>query len=81
MRRYLEDLVSSFGRRITQRSAKLSPKEIEVCGMLKGGLSSKEISEFLNVSRQTIDTHRKNIRKKLGLSKKKVNLTSFLQKL
>jgi len=81
LRHGLEDLTSSFGRKITERSAKLSPREIEICSIIKGGLPSKEISELLKVSYQTVDKHRRNIRKKLGISKKKVNLTSFLQKL
>lgn len=78
---HLKELTSSFGRKITQRSAGLTPREIEICDMIKGGLRSKEISELLNVSSQTIDKHRRNIRKKLSISKKEVNLTSFLQKL
>ena len=78
---HLKELTSSFGRKITQRSTRLSSREIEICDLIKGGLSSKEISELLNVSYQTIDKHRRNIRKKLAIAKKKVNLTSFLQKL
>jgi len=81
LRRHLEELTSLFGRNITKKSANLSPREIELCGMIKGGLSSKEISKLLNVSYKTIDKHRRNIRKKLGISKKKLNLTSFLQKI
>lgn len=77
----LGQLVSSFGRKITDSKARLSPREIELCGLLKDGLTSKEISELLKVSYKTIDKHRRNIRKKLGISKKKVNLTSFLTKL
>jgi PAS domain S-box-containing protein len=78
---HLKELTSSFGCTITQRSARLTSREIEICGMIKGGLESKEISELLNVSYQTIDKHRRHIRKKLGISGKKINLTSFLQNL
>jgi len=77
----LKQLVSSFGRQITQGSSRLSPREIEICGMIKGGLSSKDVSELLNISCQTTEKHRKNIRKKLGLSNKKSNLAAYLQKL
>lgn len=78
---HLKELASSFGRKITDKSTRLSPKELELCNLLKGGLSSKEISELLNISSMTVDKHRRNVRKKLGISNKKVNLTSYLQKL
>lgn len=79
LKHHLKSLSSSFGRKITQKSAKLTSREIEICTMIKGGLASKDISELLNVSSQTIEKHRKNIRKKLGLSNKKTNLFSYLQ--
>ena len=78
---HLEKLASPFGREIVRKSVKLTPREIEICSMLRGNLSSKEISQLLTLSPQTIDKHRKNIRKKLGISKKKVNLISYLQKI
>lgn len=78
---HLKELVSSFGRKITQRTMRLTPREIEICNMVKGGLTTKNLSELLNISCQTIEKHRKNIRKKLGLANKKANLTSYLQKI
>ncbi|HTZ11306.1 MAG TPA: PAS domain S-box protein [Candidatus Margulisiibacteriota bacterium] len=77
---HLRGLTSSFGRKITQRSLGLSLREIEICDKIKSGLASKDIAELLNVSCQTIAKHRKNVRKKLGLSNKKINLASYLQK-
>lgn len=77
----LMTLVSSFGRRLIEKNIKLTPKEIEVCNMIKSGLTTKEIAGLLDASPMTIDKHRNNIRKKLGLAKKDINLTSFLQSL
>ena len=77
---HLEELTSSFGRKITRKSIKLTPREIEICSMVKGGLTSKEISNLLNVSRQTVEKHRKNIRRKLKITNKSINLSSFLHK-
>ncbi|MDP8213548.1 MAG: PAS domain S-box protein [Candidatus Zapsychrus exili] len=77
----LNDLVSSFGRKITHLNTRLTPREIELCGMIKSNLSSKEISQVLNLSLGTIVKHRQNIRKKLNISNKKENLSSFLQNL
>lgn len=61
------------------RLRKLSLREREICEMVRGGLSSKEISDLLRVSRQTVDAHRRSIRKKLGLTNKGGGLVSFLQ--
>ncbi|MFH1504359.1 MAG: helix-turn-helix transcriptional regulator [Candidatus Omnitrophota bacterium] len=78
---YLKELTSSFGCKITHKSNKLTPREIEICNMLRGGLTTKELSGLLNISIQTVERHRKSIRKKLGISHKAVNLTSHLQNL
>lgn len=58
---------------------KFSPKEWEVCDLIREGYSSKEISHLLNISPLTVSKHRNRIRKKLGLSKKAANLVTFLK--
>ena len=78
---HLEELTSSFGRKITEKSVKLTSREIEICSMVKAGLTSKEISDLLNISYQTVEKHRRNIRHKVGISNKDINLTSFLHTL
>ncbi len=77
----LKDLTSSFGTRLTDKSAKLTSKEIEICNMVKNGLSSKEIASLLNTSLLTIEKHRSNIRNKLGIVNKKISLSSILKTL
>ncbi|MEZ5360745.1 MAG: LuxR C-terminal-related transcriptional regulator [Candidatus Zixiibacteriota bacterium] len=57
----------------------LTPREIEICQMVKGGFSSKEIGGFINCSEATVRQHRRNIRKKLGIKRKRVNLATYLQ--
>ncbi len=57
---------------------KLSPREIEICNMIKKNLSNKEIADLLYISSLTVERHRHNIRKKLGIAKKKMNLCSYL---
>jgi len=79
LKTHLEELVSSFGRKIRGKRLNLTPREIEICDMIKGKLASKEISSLLNISSQTVEKHRKNIRRKIGIRKKDINLTSFLQ--
>jgi PAS domain S-box-containing protein len=76
----LKGLVSGFGLKISHENLKLSPREVEISNMIKSGFKTKEISGALNISQQTVDRHRNNIRKKLGIVKKEINLVSFLQK-
>ena len=78
---HINDLTSSFSSGITNRSMKLTTKEIEICNMVKAGLSNKDISRLQNISRETVEGHRKRIRQKLGLTGKKINLTSYLQRI
>jgi DNA-binding NarL/FixJ family response regulator len=46
----------------------LSEREIEIVRQIKQGLSSKQISKHLNISVYTVDTHRKNICRKLHIT-------------
>ncbi|MCG8335924.1 MAG: PAS domain S-box protein [Proteobacteria bacterium] len=57
---------------------KLSPSELKVCQFVQAGVATKEIAETLGLSIDTIQTHRKNIRKKLGLQGRDVNLFTYL---
>lgn len=75
----LNELTSPFGKTISRKMLKLTPKEIAVCNMIKTGLDSKEIASLLNLSHKTVETHRKNIRKKLGIASSQQNLNTFLQ--
>ncbi|MCM8813175.1 MAG: response regulator [Candidatus Omnitrophica bacterium] len=77
----LRNLVSTFGRSVTQERLRLSPRELEICDMIRKGLSSKEIAEMLNVSQKTVDRHRNNIREKLGLVRQDTNLTAYLKQM
>lgn len=81
MEKNVRGLASSFGRKISQASLKLTPREIEICNMIKHGLSNKELAEVSHISVHTIETHRDNIRRKFNLKKKKINLATFLQSL
>ncbi|MGO3889416.1 MAG: response regulator transcription factor [Paenalcaligenes sp.] len=46
----------------------LSPREAEIVGLILKGYSSKEISEKLKISTETVKTHRKNAYQKLEIS-------------
>ncbi len=81
LRKNLEELTSSFGTRLADKKAGLTSKEIEICNMIKNGLTSKEIARLLNTSLLTVEKHRNNIRNKLGIANKKLNLSSTLRTL
>ncbi|CAI2468761.1 Virulence factors putative positive transcription regulator BvgA [Serratia liquefaciens] len=46
----------------------LTPKELQVLGLLSKGLSNLQIAEMLNISNKTVSTHKKNILRKTGAS-------------
>lgn len=81
MQKSLEELTEAFGQNITRKLYKLTPREIEISNMIRSGLSSKDIAQFFHVALSTIENQRNTIRKKLGISSSKVNLTTFLQSL
>jgi len=66
------------GKKLTEKSMKLTSREIEICAMIKNGLMNKEIANLVNISLQTVERHRANIRKKFGITGEEVNLTSYL---
>ncbi len=79
LERELEELYSAKEDKLSNLSGKLTPRQMEICRMIKRGHLSKEISEMLNVSILTVHKHREIIRKKLGIRNKGINLNSYLQ--
>ncbi len=77
----LKSLTSSFGSEISKGMRKLTPREIEICNLIRSGLSSKEIGGLLNITYRSVETYRNFIRKKLGLINQKINLTTYLKTL
>jgi DNA-binding NarL/FixJ family response regulator len=78
LERGLDDLSSGSGG-TSRLFSKLSPREVEVCTLIQGGHTSKEIADALCISLATVKKHRENIRKKLKLTGGGSNLTSFLR--
>jgi DNA-binding NarL/FixJ family response regulator len=74
----LNDIVSSFAKELSSKYMGLSPTEIQVANLVKEGKQTKEIADILNLSPNTIVSHRYKIRSKLGLKNKKVNLRTYL---
>ena len=70
----LETIISPYITLLKRMNTHLTPQEIQVANMVKQGHSSKTIAGLLNLSMRTVDCHRANIRKKLGIRNKKANL-------
>lgn len=77
----LEELTSSLGIKLSSVKYRLTPKEIEFCTLIKGGFTIKEIAVMQSLSERTVETHRFNIRKKLGITSSRINLATYLAQL
>ena len=56
----------------------LSPRGREIAVQVRNGRTSKEIAELLGISIATVERHRHNIRRKLRVSDRWINLASLL---
>ena len=56
----------------------LTVTELRIASLIKNGLKTEEIANYLYISPETVKTHRKNIRKKLKLNNSLYNLRHYL---
>jgi len=64
------DLIIELGETkfVTEEPTHLTGSEIEIVRLIAGGLTTKEIANLKNISFHTVNTHRKNIFRKMGVS-------------
>ena len=74
----LSEITSSFTRKLSLKHLKLTPTEMKIANLIKHGTTTKKIAKLMDSSPRTIETHRKNIREKVGLKQNRRNLRSFL---
>ena len=77
----LNDITAPILRGLSTKYLKLTPAEMQVANLIKQGKNTKEIADALFMSTRTIEAHRYNIRNKLGLKGKKLNLQTYLSSL
>ncbi len=63
----LDEVVSPSLKNRPTNIGMLTPRERQIAGLIKEGISSKEIATTLFITRKAVDFHRVNIRKKLNL--------------
>ncbi|OFV45948.1 Nitrogen regulation protein C [Oligella urethralis] len=51
----------------TSKPPSLTPRELSVCGLVVQGYTNKEISQALDISERTVETHRANVFRKLNV--------------
>jgi DNA-binding NarL/FixJ family response regulator len=74
----LDNILAPFLRKVSAGHIKLTPTEIQVTNMVKHGKSTKEIAYLMHLSVKTVQVNRNNIRRKLGIINKKINLRTYL---
>jgi PAS domain S-box-containing protein len=75
---HIRDITSSFSRDLHVKHLNLTHTELYISGLIRDGKTTGEIAELMNVSTRTVESHRKNIRKKMGLIAMKANLRTTL---
>lgn len=61
------------------RYSRLTPRELSICDLIRAGRSSKQVASELNISLGTVHKHREQIRRKLGIANKEINLGTYLK--
>jgi PAS domain S-box-containing protein len=74
----IRQIVSPFARGLYNQFLKLTPTEIQVANLIRQGKTTKEIADLLSLSVKTIEFHRDNIRRKIGIKNRKINLRTHL---
>ena len=71
---HLDEITSQFARKLATRLGGLTTTEIQVANLIREGRTTKEIAKILHSSEYTVMFHRYNLRRKLQVKGKKINL-------
>ena len=75
--RKIEETNNEFFKILSEKFPSLSSLEIRMCGMLKTGMTNKELAKLYGQSERSYEQHRYRIKKKLGLAASE-NLVKYL---
>ena len=74
----LKSISASYSSKLATAFEALTPAELEIAQMVMRGQTTKEIAQTLARETSTVDFHRNNIRRKLGIHGSSQNLRSLL---
>jgi PAS domain S-box-containing protein len=77
----VHEITAPFARNLSSSLVGLTPRELSVAALVKEGNTSAQIAEILSMSENAVAFHRQNIRRKLGILKKNINLCTYLNHL
>ncbi len=77
----MHEITAPFVRSISDKFFKLTPTEMQVINLIRRGKTTKQIADTMNLATSTIDFHRNNIRNKIGIKNKRINLSTYLSSL
>lgn len=77
---YIDDIHVDFREKLLKVSSRLNENEIKLSGLIRLGMTSKDIALLMGINPTSVDTYRYNIRKKIGVPKGD-SLAGFLRDL
>lgn len=75
---HLDSITEPFTKKLANPLWNLTPREVLVADMVKQGKTTREIAEILKISPRTAERFRNNVRKKIGITNKKISLYAYL---
>ncbi len=74
----LEELSNPLALKLSLKYFNLTRAEIRVAMLIKQGRTTQQIADLLKLASRTVDAYRANIRHKLKIRNKKINLCTYL---
>lgn len=72
------DIASPYLNQLSARYKLLTINELRICSMIANRRNTNDISQLCGISPRTVEKHREQIRRKLGLTHSSTNLQSYL---
>jgi len=76
--KHAKDIISPFMMKMMHQYRSFTPREIQIASLIRDGKTTKEISELLNISSETVNMYRKRLRRKFQITNKDENLRTYL---